>query len=202
MISFNMNRRSRIVALCGSNRQGSYTRLALSIALREAAATGASVQLIDLGQLNLVFAGSVSQSEYPEDVLRLRQTLLEADGIILGSPEYHGSLSGMLKNALDLMSKNEFEHKLVGLIGVAGGHTEPMNVLNHMRAILRNLHAWVLPEQVAIGSSYRVFDQQGRILDEQIHQRLRSLGQQIAQFAPLQNQFRAWSDMDQALQAV
>jgi FMN reductase len=93
-----------IVGICGSLRPGSYTRMALTIALQGAQELGARTRLIDLQEYNLPFcAGKDNEVAYPEDVFRLRRAVQQAHGVILGTPEYHSSFSGVLKNALDLI---------------------------------------------------------------------------------------------------
>ena len=131
-----------VVGLCGSLRAGSYTRQALAVALRGATETGARTRLIDLRDYELVFcAGKDDDGEYPQDVFRLRAEVGQARGIILGTPEYHGSFSGVLKNALDLMGFEQFEGKMVGLVGVSGGRMGAFDALNSLRNISRALHA-------------------------------------------------------------
>ena len=182
IIGNHINPLPKIVAICGSLRKNSYTRMALKIALKGAAGLGADVKLIELRDYELVFAGSVDEQNYPEDVFKLRSEVKQAQGIILGSPEYHGSLSGVLKNMLDLISYKEFEGKIVGLVGVAGGALGAANTLNTMCTISRNLQAWVLPQQVSIPESYKAFDEHGNIRNKDIENRLLSIGRQIVKF--------------------
>lgn len=175
-----------IVGICGSLREGSYTRLALNIALQGAQELGATTQLIDLRDYNLVFCdGNEDESRYPEGVFRLRQEVKAAQGIILGTPEYHGGMSGVLKNALDLMGFEEFHGKMVGLIGVSGGQLGAQNALNDLRMIGRSLHAWVIPEQASIARAWKAFDDAGQLQDNQLEQRLKQVGQQVARFSYL-----------------
>ncbi len=182
MMENNINPPTKVVAICGSLRKDSYTRMALQIVLKGAAESGADVKLIDLRDYSLVFACSIDDQDYPEDVYKLRREIQQAHGIILGTPEYHGSLSGVLKNALDLMSYKEFEGKMIGLVGVAGGAFGASNALNTMCTIARNLQAWVLPQQVSIPESHKAFDQQGNIQNKNIENRLLDMGRQIVKF--------------------
>jgi len=176
----------RIVGICGSLRARSYSRLAVQIALQGAQETGAQTQLIDLRDYDLAFCdGRKDATTYPPDVLRLRQQVRQAQGIILGTPEYHASLSGVLKNALDLMGFDEFEGKMVGLIGVSGGQMGAANALNSLRTIGRALHAWVVPEQVSIPQAWRAFDADGNLLDDKLADKVRQVGRQVARFAYL-----------------
>ncbi len=149
-----------VVGISGSLRSGSYTRAAVRVALAGAEETGAKTQLIDLREYNLVFCdGKEDESAYPEDVFRLRREVQEASGLILATPEYHGSFSGVLKNALDLMGFNEIEGKMIGLVGVSGGQLGAVNALSGLRTVGRALHAWVIPEQASVPEAWKVFDQ-------------------------------------------
>lgn len=160
----------KIVGIGGSLRENSYSYRALELAIERVAKLGATVQILDLRQMKLPFCqGSGDYEEYP-DVARLRETVKAADGLILATPEYHGSVSGVLKNALDLMSFEHLEDKVVGAISVLGG-TNNSNALNDLRVISRWVHAWVIPEQIAIGRAWQAFDDQGRIQDEKLSQR-------------------------------
>jgi NAD(P)H-dependent FMN reductase len=180
----------RMVGICGSLVRGGATQKVVSLALSGASEYGVTTQLIDLGDYELVFFGQVAKEDYPPDVLRLRQEVSEAQGIILGTPEYYGSLSGVLKNALDLMGPDLFEGKVVGLVGVAGGHTGAINSLNTMRTIGRNLHAWVVPQEVSVANTKEVFDEDGSVKEPALEKRLRDLGQVVARLSILQQRIR------------
>ena len=164
--------------------------MALSHALRGAREYGAETQLISLRDYELVFYGAVDEADYPPDVVRLREEFSVSDGIIFGSPEYHGSMSGTLKNVLDLMSQEQLEGKIVGLVGVAGGHMGAINSLNTMRIIGRNMHFWVLPQEVSVADSAQTFNDDGTVNDPAIEQRLLSMGRQVVKFASLQRSVR------------
>ena len=181
-----MSNTIRIIGICGSLRPKSYTYIALKIALSGAEKAGATIQLLNLRDYNLVFFdGGEDEEKYPTDVFRLRADVQLANGIILATPEYHGYFSGFLKNTLDLMGYEEFQSKLVALIGVAGGPTGATNSLNALRIIGRQLHAWVLPEQVSISWAAKVFDQKGNIVDNTITQQLILLGEQLVTYVSL-----------------
>jgi FMN reductase len=161
----------KIVGLAGSLRSGSYSQMALADVAKRVEALGAEVEILDLRSLNLPFCdGGDAYPDYP-DVEKLQQAVLNADGIILVTPEYHGSISGVLKNTLDLMGFEEFSGKVTGLISVLGGQSNS-NSLNDMRTILRWIHAWTIPEQVAIGQAWQAFDETGRLVDEKLSDRL------------------------------
>src|SRR6266571_8223766 len=174
-----------VAGICGSLRAGSYTRRAVECALQGAVEAGASTQLIDLRDYQLVFRAGKDETGYPDDVFRLRQEVKQATGVILGTPEYHGSFSGVLKNALDLMGFDEFEGKMIGLVGVSGGRMGAFDALNSLRNIGRALHAWVIPEQTSVPEAWKVFSEDGKIADPQLEQRLKEIGRQVARFSRL-----------------
>lgn len=181
-----------MVGICGSLRERSYTRMALARALAGAEEAGAEARMIDLREYELVFCrGSARQVEYPPDVARLCADVGAADGIVLGTPEYHGSFSGVLKNALDLMGFKEFEGKMVGLVGVGGGQLGAINALNGLRTIGRSLRAWVLPAQVSIARAHEAFGDDGIPHDSKIADRLTELGRTLTRFAYLHTSDRA-----------
>jgi NAD(P)H-dependent FMN reductase len=175
----------RLVGLAGSLRPGSATRMAVQLALRGAEEDGAEVALLDLASYDLPFMGGALDEAKSRAVGQFRSELRAADGMILGSPEIHGGISGVLKNALDLSSSAEFEGKVVGLVGVAGGRMGASETLSHLRSVARSLHAWVLPDQVSIGGSDEAFADDGQPVDLEIRARLKSVGRQVARFARL-----------------
>ncbi len=182
----------RVTAICGSLRPGSYTRQALQIALQGARDLGAQTRLVDLREYDLALAdGRRDGDGYPPDVARLKAELRQAHGLILGTPEYHGGYSGVLKNALDLMGFSEFEGKLTGLLAVSGGAMGATHALTGLRAVGRSLHAWVVPHEVSIPQAWRQFDEAGNLKDAALAERVKELGRQVARFAFLHNSAQA-----------
>ncbi len=180
----------QIVGVCGSLVADSTTKKALAYALKGASELEVNTRLIELRDYKLVFYGEVEEAAYPPDVFRLRKTLKEAHGIIFGTPEYYGSLTGALKNMFDLMGRGELEGKVVGLVGVAGGHTGAINTLNTLRIIGRNLHSWVLPHEVSISESGKRFEPDGSVKNPALEERLLEVGRLVARFAILQQRIR------------
>ena len=168
----------KIVGIGGSLRKDSYSMQALHLAIERTAALGAETQVLDLKKMNLPFVdGGSDYPDYP-DVERLKSTVKGADAIILATPEYHGSISGVIKNALDLMSFDEFSGKVTGFISVLGGQPNS-NALNEMRIIMRCVHAWSIPEQIAIGQAWKAFDENGKLTDAKLSERLDSFAQSL-----------------------
>lgn len=160
----------KVVGIVGSLRTDSYSALALQEAINRVKDLGAEVEILDLRDMTLPFCDG--GSEYPDypDVEVLRDKVKAADGLILATPEYHGSVSGVLKNALDLMSFEHLSDKVTGLISVLGGQSNS-NALNDLRIIVRWVHGWVIPEQIAVGQAWQAFDSEGKVKDEKLSQR-------------------------------
>jgi NAD(P)H-dependent FMN reductase len=189
-----------VVGIAGSLRDGSYTRMAVACALQGAGALGAETRLVDLRDYALPFAGGRTDDDPPEGVRRLREDVRWAQGIVLGTPDYHSGVSGVLKNALDLMGFEEFQSKMVRLVGVSGGRMGAFDALNSLRSVGRALHAWVIPEQASVPEAWRVFVEDGTVEDAEVAERLRDVGRQVARFAFLHTNdrmrefLRMWED--------
>lgn len=161
----------KIVGISGSLRTDSYSTQALQLAAKRAEALGAQVEVLDLKEMTLPFCdGGSDYPDYP-DVEVMREAVTAADGLIIATPEYHGSVSGVIKNALDLMSFDHLDGKVTGMISVLGGQSNS-NALNDLRVIMRWVHAWVIPEQIAIGQAWNAFDKSGNLTDEKLSQRM------------------------------
>ncbi len=172
----------KIVGISGSLRPGAYSDKALLVTLEAAARAGAEVEQIDLKQLNLPFCnGGDSYPDHP-DVAVLQGKVKAAHGAILSTPEYHGSSSGVIKNALDLMSFEQLDGKIFGLISVLGGVSNS-NALNDLRLIARWVHAWVVPEQVAIPQAWKQFDAEGQLTDPKLQDRIDKLAFSVVETA-------------------
>ncbi|MGD1919542.1 MAG: NADPH-dependent FMN reductase [Pleurocapsa sp.] len=171
----------KIVGITGSLRTDSYSALALQQAISRVETLGAEAEIIDLRNMTLPFCdGGNEYSEYP-DVEILRSKVKAADGLILATPEYHGSLSGVLKNALDLMSFDHLSDKVTGLISVLGGQSNS-NALNDLRIIVRWVHGVVIPEQIAVGQAWQAFDSEGGLKDAKLAERFDNFAQSLVSY--------------------
>ncbi|QGA82672.1 NADPH-dependent FMN reductase [Halomicrobium sp. LC1Hm] len=174
--------RTTVVGICGSLREGSYTRQSLRVALAAAAAAGGDTELLDLREWDLpVFD---PDAEDAGDAAAFREQIRGADSVLLGTPVYHGSFSTPLKNALDYCGFDEFENKTVGLLCVAGG-SFPLTALEHLRSVGRSLDCWVIPHQAAVPRAASAFED-GRLVDEQVRERIETLGREAVQYAGIE----------------
>ncbi len=174
-----MTDRPHVVALSGSLRDGSYTRLALEHALTESEQLGASTDLIDLGEMNISMFDADARDV--GDALSLKKRVRQADSVLLGTPSYHGSYSSVLKTALDYCGFDEFENTTVGLLSVSGG-SFPITPLDHLRSVSRALNAWVIPHQAAIPRVSSKFEN-GELVDESSRDRVATLGRRAVEYA-------------------
>jgi FMN reductase len=124
---------------------------------------------------------------------RLVEALRRCDGIIIASPSYHGSLSGLMKNALDYVEDlrtNErvyFDGLAVGLIACAGGWQAAVQTLAALRSIAHALRGWPTPLGAALNTSIKIFDEQGACLDLSSKLQLETVGRQVVQFARMRS---------------
>lgn len=176
----------RVLAICGSLRPDSNTRKALRIALTGAAEAGAVVRLADLTYYDLGWNAHARGLEAKgSDFNKLRLEIRFSQGLILGSPEYHGGYSGALKNALDQFEIDDFSGKVVSLVGVSGGRLGAPGALAGLRQVAKTLKTLVLPEEVSVAQAGKAFAADGRAADPALHQRLLELGANTAKIAAL-----------------
>ncbi|MFB6195988.1 MAG: NADPH-dependent FMN reductase [Haloplanus sp.] len=171
-----------VAAIAGSLRAESYTRLALGHALDAAETAGADTEMLDLRAFDLPPLDPDVDGQGDSEAFT--RQVREADVVLLGTPMYHGSYSGVLKNALDHCGFDEFEGKTVGLLGVAGG-AFPITALEHLRSVCRALDAWVLPHQAAIPKASSAFED-GAFVDDDIERRVATLGRRVVEYAAIE----------------
>ena len=179
-----------LLALCGSLGEDSSTRRACELALETAREHGARTELVDLRAWKLPFAASGFDAKEFPDAARLNELVQQSDGLIWATPEYHGSFSGVLKNALDLGSFDEYRGRAVALVGVAGGAIGATQSLSHLRGVARTLHAICINEQVSIARSYSAFDENGRLKDEKLAAGLRHMASELVRWSKIARNLR------------
>lgn len=164
-----------ILAFAGSTRRASHNRKLIRIAARGAEQAGAKVTLIDLADypLPIYNADLEAESGLPDEALALKELFLDHQGVLLACPEYNSSITPLLKNTLDWVSRSAegekplacYKGKLIGLVSASPGALGGLRGLIHVRAILGNLGCLVLPEQRAINRARDAFDEHGELRD-------------------------------------
>jgi len=180
-----------IVGLGGTTRVGSSTEKALSLSLKGIAEQGAETLLLCGSDLDLPAynpGGGPSNSAARRIVSEIRR----ADGIILGTPGYHGGISGLVKNALDYTEELKtdrrpyLEGRAVGCIVTAAGEQGAVTTLIALRSVVHALRGWPTPLGAAIVTSNEVFDAAGNCLSPSVEMQLKIISQQVFDFALLQ----------------
>jgi len=174
-----------VVGVSGSRRDGSYTKRALRHLLDAAEAAGARTELIDLGDVDLPLYDPDRSTAESGDASALLETMRAADGVVLGSPVYHGSYSSTFRNFHDYCSFDEFENTVVGLVAAAGGGTFA-STLDHMRITVRGVHGHVVPGQVGIRNASDKFEGD-TVTDAGIADRLDALAEDVVEEARLRS---------------
>ncbi|AFC28549.1 NADPH-dependent FMN reductase [Paenibacillus mucilaginosus 3016] len=160
----NMN----VTLIAGSNRTNAASTCLLRSIERLLKARQISVRFVDLSELPLPLFSPDNLELHPNAQLLL-EAIADGDGLILATPEYHGSLSGTLKNALDYITAGQVAGKAVLSVSSAGG---PLGVssLSHLQSIVRNLHGINCPEWISIGAGSPAFGPDGSLSDEGMRQ--------------------------------
>jgi len=180
-----------IVGIGGTARPGSTSELVVRAVLAECERLGARTQMFGGEALDLPMYAP-GATDRTEKAAALIDGLRRAEGVVLCSPGYHGSVSGLIKNALDYvedMSRDArpyFEGRAVGLISVAAGWQATGTTLATLRSIVHALRGWPTPMAVTINSIGGVFGESGEILDAAVARQIGVLATQVVSFAKLQ----------------
>lgn len=176
-----MEPRINIATVCGSVRPGNYTAKALALVVDELGKQPkVKVNPIDLGAFDLPFPGKPARDSSPE---RLRQIVRDATGVVIATPEYHGSFSSVIKLAIENLGfPSPLAGKPVALLGVAGGQIGAIKSLEHLRSVCSHVGALVLPNLVSVPRVKEVFDEQGRCLDGRMEKLIRNLATSLLDY--------------------
>ncbi|MBI3460148.1 NAD(P)H-dependent oxidoreductase [Candidatus Acetothermia bacterium] len=184
------NKPLHILGIGGSMKANSTSLWALERALKAAQATGATTELLASRDLNLpIYSPSQSFTELDTNTKRFLNAVRKADAFIWSTPAYHGTIAGVVKNALDFIEflsddpRPYIHNKVVGLIATAGGDLAAVNAINAMVHVTHAIRGIPAPLLVAIPQAWKVFDKQGKILEEKWAGRLDQLGQLVVEMA-------------------
>jgi NAD(P)H-dependent FMN reductase len=165
----------RILVFAGSARSASLNKRLAAVAARAVQAAGAQATLLDLRDYELpLYDGDLEQRGLPPKLAELKALFKAHHGLLLACPEYNGSITPLLKNTLDWVSRPApgekplecYEGKVAGLVAASAGALGGLRGLVHVRAILGGIRVLVVPEQAAIGGANKAFDEQGELVDE------------------------------------
>ena len=171
----------KLLGVSGSMREGSFSRRALEVVLASAAARGAQTSLLDLRTAILpMYNPDVPATDEHGHVRRATEAVGWADAFVLGSPDYHGSMSGALKNLLDYHWE-EFTGKLFGY--VCASHEKGLTVMDQMRTAVRQCYGWSLPYGVSVHGRDD-FDAAGNA-SPRVDKRLKMLGRDVVVYGSI-----------------
>jgi chromate reductase len=180
----------RILAFAGSSRRESFNKRLVPLLAAGARSAGAEVTELDLRDFPMpLYDGDLEkESGLPEHARRMRELFRAHHGLLLACPEYNSSITGLLKNTLDWVSRDEqgrgsiapFEGKVAGLASASPGALGGLRGLVHVRAILGNLKVLVVPEQVAVPKAHEAFDESGSPKDAKQRAALENVGAAVA----------------------
>jgi NAD(P)H-dependent FMN reductase len=183
---------TRILAFAGSSREQSYNVRLLQILAQGARSQGAEVTVLDMRDYPLpLFNEDLEAKGRPENVGKLKKLFLQHDGLLIASPEYNSSISPLLKNTIDWVSRPDegeptlaaYQGKVAGIVAASPGGLGGLRGLVHLRAILSNIGVTVVPKQMAIAQAYQAFDEQGNLVDQKQHSTVLGIGATVADLA-------------------
>ncbi|MFQ5551449.1 MAG: NADPH-dependent FMN reductase [Gemmatimonadales bacterium] len=162
-----------IAAVLGTARPGNYTGKALDLVLDELNKQGAHASLIDAGKIEL---GLPEMGDMHPTVQHMKETVERATGVILATPEYHGSFSAAMKMIIENLGfPSVLGGKPVALLGVAAGRIGAIKSLEQLRGVCSHVGAIVLPGPVSIAGVRGVFAEAGTCKDAQVEKQIRGL---------------------------
>lgn len=169
-----MNSPVRLLAFAGSTRRDSWNKKLVHLAAESARQAGAEVTVADIRDYPMpLYDGDLEAEQgMPVPAREFKKLFVQHDGILLASPEYNSSITAVLKNTLDWISRKSgpddvwpFTGKWAAVMSASPGRLGGLRGLVHLRSILGNIDVHVLPDQVAIPTAHEAFDAEGRLKD-------------------------------------
>lgn len=179
----------RIIGIGGTTKPGSSTERTLAATLQAAERLGAQTTLFAgpmLAQLPLYSPEDAQRSALQRQFV---EAVRHADGLILATPAYHAGISGLLKNAIDLLEdlrgdvRPYLHDRAVGCIVTAHGWQGAGTTLTSVRTIVHALRGWPTPLGITLNTADRLFDEEGNCLDEKVQVQFAMLAAQVVGFA-------------------
>ena len=181
---------TKILAFAGSSRIDSFNKKLVKVAAEGAREAGAEVTFIDLRDYPMpMYDGDLeSKDGLPENAKKLKKIFLEHQGLLISSPEYNSSISALLKNTIDWVSRPEhgeaplacYDQKVVGLMAASPGLLGGLRGLVTVRSIFGNIKCTVIPEQVEVAKAGEAFNENGSLKDEKQEKSVKNIGAQVA----------------------
>lgn len=181
----------QILAFAGSTRRESFNARLLRIGVAGAQAAGAAVTLINLADYPLPLFDQDLEAEQglPANALALKELFLKHDGLLIASPEYNSSITPLLKNTIDWVSRQSpgeaplaaYRGKAAALLAASPGKLGGLRGLVHVRSIFSNIGVLVMPDQIAIPEADHAFADDGRLKDGKRQADVEQIGRRLAE---------------------
>jgi NAD(P)H-dependent FMN reductase len=185
----------KILVLAGSIRTGSHNARLAALATKELVLAGADVTRISLVDYPLpIYDGDLeAKSGTPANAVKLKQTMAAHQGVFIASPEYNASITPLLKNTLDWISRVRergdaplaaYKNRVFAIGGASDGAFGAMRSLMALRQVLEiGCGALVIPEQIAVMRASEAFDEMDNLKDERAANNLKRLAQRLTDMA-------------------
>lgn len=170
-----MSKCAKILTFAGSVRKDSMNKMLAKLAAKIVTSENAEANFVDLADYPLpLYDGDYeAKNDYPKNAEKLKALFKEHDGFLIASPEYNSSITALLKNTIDWLSRSEskgtdltpFTGKVIAVVSTSPGNLGGMRGLVHIRSIMSNLGSFVIPNQIAIPRAFTAFDEDGNLTD-------------------------------------
>jgi len=180
----------KILAFAGSTRIDSFNKKLVKIAAAGAMENGADVTIIDLRDypMPLYDEDLERQQGLTPNARKLKDVMLSHQGFLISSPEYNSTISGVLKNTIDWVSRPVegeeplacFKDRVAGIMSASPGALGGLRGLVHVRAILENIRVIVIPDQIAVAKAHEVFNADGTLKEKKQEEQVKKIGATVA----------------------
>jgi len=180
---------TKVLAFAGSTRRDSLNKKLVKFAADKARGAGGEVTLIDLRDFALpLYDGDLEEAEgAPANANKLYEMMKLHGALLLSCPEYNSSISGVLKNAIDWVSRPRpgepplvaFGGKVAALLSASPGALGGLRGLSHVRSILQNIGVLVIPNQVSVPNAHKAFAESGELIDEGLSKKVNRLALEL-----------------------
>jgi chromate reductase len=165
----------KVLAISGSLRQNSWNRKLLRLASKVLKKQGAEVEEFDLTPLPM-YNGDIEAKGLPDSVISLRNAIKNADAVVIASPEYNGSMSSAIKNAVEWASRppeNVLRNKVYFVMGTGPGRSGARGMYAHLSAAIQTEGGWVVPSpKVLLPGVEQIISPEGELLDNSVSELL------------------------------
>jgi len=182
----------KLLVFAGSTRRQSFNRRLAAAAAALAAEAGAEVTHIELADFDIpMYNADLESRGTPVAVVRLKQLMFDHPAWLIGSPEYNGSYTALLKNTIDWASSpiktdpawddgfKPFRGKVVGMLSASNGALGGLRSQSHLAPLLLNLHCWLAPKAFALGRAANAFDATGALASDAHRASLKAVIDQV-----------------------